>query len=895
MPLAQGTRLGPYEIQSALGAGGMGDVYRAKDTRLDRIVAIKVLRGHLVHDSELRQRFEREAKTLAALSHPHICPVFDVGEQDSIAFLVMEYLEGQTLAERLRKGPLPLDQLLRCAIEMADALDKAHRRGIVHRDLKPGNIMLTASGAKLLDFGLAKLQPVGVVAGLSIAPTLAGPLTGQGTILGTLQYMSPEQVEGKDADARSDIFALGAILYEMATGKKAFEGSSPASLIAAILERNPQPLSVLQPMSPPALESIVATCLAKDPEQRWSSAHDVMLQLARVADAGPQHPSAAPVRVSRSRERLWMLLAGMLVVAVIGLLLTVAYLARPSPEAGPVQFFISPPEGTSLAPGPAAPQVAASPDGRRIAFATADASGNRQLWIQTLDALTALAMPGTDGGEFPFWSPDGRFIGFFAQGKLKTIDAAGGPPTVISDAAAGQGGTWNRNGVIVFAPNFNSPLMRVPAGGGEPVSVSTLDEARDEKGHLWPQFLPDGRHFLYLAQSRQPDQHAIYVGSLDSAEPQRVLSADVRAGYAPPGYLLFVREGTLFVQPFDASRLALAGEPARIAEGIGSNPLTTGRTTFSTSENGVLAYRPGHVGGMDLSRLVWLDRSGNEVGVVGGAETLVGEPHVAPDGTRLAIYQRTRGSEAGDVWLFDMRRSTFSRFTTDPQDEGAPVWSPDAAQIAFASGGFGQNNLYVKSVGGTGAPELLLESPLDKWPLAWAPDGRWLLFQSLDPRTGWDLWALPLVGDRTPVPVVQTRFNDQEAQFSPDGQWIAYSSDESGRLQVYVQPFGKAGAREQISPAGGSQPMWRRDGRELFYLSADRRLMAVDVRSGAATFDFGTPRPLFQMRISDVPARNYYQVSPDGQRFLVATLQGEGTALASQIAVVLNWPSLLKP
>lgn len=889
MSLGPGTRLGPYEVQSALGAGGMGEVYKAKDGRLDRVVAIKVLPAHVVGDPELRQRFEREAKTLAALSHPHICAVFDVGRQDGVDFLVMEYLEGQTLAERLQKGALPLDQLLRCAVEIADALDKAHRKGIVHRDLKPGNIMLTKGGAKLLDFGLAKLQPADTVAGISMAATLSSPLTGQGTILGTLQYMAPEQVEGKEADARSDIFALGAIVYEMATGKKAFQGGSTASLIAAILERDPPPLSTLQPMSPSALEILVATCLAKDPEKRWSSAHDVMLQLARIAEAGWQEQSTAPARRSRLRERAWMSMAAVLLATTVGLSLT--YLLRPSTDAPPIQFFISPPDGTSLAPGPAAPQVAVSPEGRQVAYATVDLSGNRQLWIRSLDALTAQAMPGTEGAEFPFWAPDSRFVGFFAQGKLKTVDAAGGPPTTVCDASAGQGGSWNRDGVIVFAPSFNSPLAQVPAAGGEPVAVTSLDQAREETGHLWPQFLPDGRHFLYLAQSQQREQHGIYVGSLDGGEPLRVLSSDVRAGYAPPGYLLFVREGTLMAQPFDASRLALAGEPARLAEGVATNPLTTGRSTFATSETGVLAYRPGNIGGVEPSRLLWFDRGGNQIGAI-GPPGLYADLHLSPDGTRLAVYQRTTGAEAGDVWLFDLRRGTSSRFTLDPQDDGVPVWSPDGAQIVFGSGGYGRMDLYLKSTGGATPPELLLQSPADKWPLAWSTDGRFILFQSQDAKTGWDLWLLPLAGDRVPMPLVQTRFNEQEAEFSPDGRWLAYSSDESGRLEVYVQPFGSPGGRLQISPGGGGEPMWRRDGRELFYLAADRRLMAVEVR-GTTTFEAGMPRPLFQVRVSDVPFRNQYQVSADGQRFLVATVANLDAA--SRIAVVLNWPALLKP
>ena len=888
MSLAPGIRIGPYEITGTLGAGGMGEVYRARDTRLDRFVAIKVLSPEIASVPALRERFEREARAVAALNHPHICMLYDVGQQDRTDYLVMEYLEGETLERRLKKGALPLDHALQIGIQIADALAAAHRAGIVHRDLKPGNIMLSKAGAKLLDFGLARMGAPAAAGSLSMLPTAPPGLTQHGAILGTFQYMAPEQLQGQDADARSDIFAFGAVVHEMVTGKKAFEGKSQASLIAAILERDPPAISTLQAVSPPALDSLVRTCLAKDPEERWGSAHDVRLQLVRLAEAGPQGGvPALPGARPKARERVWIAVASVLLAATVAL--SLAYLQRSPTETAPIRFFVFPPEGTSVAPGPAAPQVAVSPDGRRLAYATVDAAGTQQLWVRPLDSVAAQPLPGTEGAAFPFWSPDSRFIGFFAQGKLKTVDASGGPPSTVCDASEGQGGTWNRDGVIVFAPSGTTSLARVSAAGGAPTAVTALDTARRETGHLWPQFLPDDRHFLYLAQSQEREQHAIYVGSLDGGEPRRVLSTDVRAGYAPPGYLFFVREGSLMAQSFDASRLELTGEPIRVAEGIAANPFQTGRTTFSSSGNGVLAYRTGTIGGVETTRLLWFDRSGKQLGPV-GPSGLYASPKLSPDETRLAVYQRAGVAEAGDISLFDLRRGTSSRFTFDPRDDDVPVWSPDGNRLIFGSG-FGPFDLYQQSASGVGDAELLLQSSADKWPLDWSPDGRFILFQAQDTKTGWDLWLLPMFGDRQPEPLLQTPFAERDGQFSRDGRWIAYSSDESGRREVYVQPFGTTVGKWLVSTSGGSQPMWRRDGRELFYLGADRQLMAVEVRAGT-TIETGVPRPLFDVRVSAIDFRNHYQPSADGQRFLVASISAEEAA--PPITVVVNWPALLR-
>jgi tRNA A-37 threonylcarbamoyl transferase component Bud32 len=557
-PLLPGTRLGRYEIRSQLGAGGMGEVYLARDTKLGRDVAVKVLRSSLVRDTQLRQRMEREAHAVSSLNHPHICALYDVGHQDSTDFLVMEYLEGESLADRLLRGSLPVEQVLRYGVEILDALDKAHRQGIVHRDLKPGNIMLTKLGTKLLDFGLAKLQPPKSEAGvLSELPTEHLNITAEGTIPGTLQYMAPEQLEGGHVDARSDIFAFGTVLYEMATGHKAFDGKSPASLIASIMHTDPPPVSTLQPMTPPAFDRVVRTCLAKDPDERFQTAHDVGLQMKWIVEGGSQAGVSAPVVVRRKvRERA--LVAAALVLFITTIALAILYFRRPQEEAArAVRFLIAPTERETFAGG------MISPDGHRLVINVWDSSGTSMLWVRPLDSINAQPLPGTDsaGSITNFWSRDSCFIGFFSGGKLKRVDATGGPPQMICDAPNGVGGAWNQDGVIIFAPDSSGGLYRVPASGGAPAAVTSLDESRQEISHRWPVFLPDGKHFLYLVQSSQSDNTGIFVGALDSKETTRLLSTIAAAAYAPPGYLLFMRERTLMAQAFDANKLQFTGEP----------------------------------------------------------------------------------------------------------------------------------------------------------------------------------------------------------------------------------------------------------------------------------------------------------------------------------------------
>ena len=681
LAILAGKRLGPFEILSAIGAGGMGEVYRARDTRLERIVAVKILPDHLSDRAELRERFEREARTIASLNHPHICVLSTTSaSRTEPIILVMEYLEGETLAERLKKGPLPTAiRYLQYAIEISDALDKAHRKGITHRDLKPGNIMLTKSGTKLLDFGLAKLRgPQGPVASLSVLPTEGSNLTAQGTILGTLQYMAPEQLEGKEADARTDIFAFGLVVYEMATGKKAFEGKSQASLIAKILETDPPPMSSLQPMTPPALDRVVKKCLAKEPEKRWQAASDVCDEVKWISDSAFQAGMAVPsLAVRRLKKRVaWAAAAVAVAIAVIAAL-ALYWPRTPSLETHTVRFTVGPPEKGSFNPAPMFLTI--SPDGSKLAFVAADASGKPQLWVRALDSPAAQALSGTDNPTQPFWSADSRFVAFFAEGKLKTIAASGGSALTLADAQEAVGsGSWSGEGVILFTSG--TTIYRVSAVGGAATPVTMLDAARQEIVHVWPYFLPDGKHFLYFAFSGKTENSGIFVGSLDSKEGKLLLRATSNPVYVPPGYLLFNREGTLMAQPFDAQRLQLKDEAVPVVEGVQFNPVSA-RSAFAASNNGVLAYRSGLPFGGTGARLTltWVSRNGTEQRLAAPIHNYV-MPRVSPDGQRVAA-----GIEEADgqIWVYDLSRDTLTRLTFDGKDNVDPVWTPDGKRIAF--------------------------------------------------------------------------------------------------------------------------------------------------------------------------------------------------------------------
>ena len=880
MGLTAGTKLGPYEIQSPLGAGGMGEVYRARDTRLGRDVAIKVLPSHLGSDPDLKARFEREAKAISALSHPHICHLYDIGSQDGTDYLVMELLEGETLADRLKKGPLPLRQAMQYGLEIAEALEKAHSNGIVHRDLKPGNVMLTKSGAKLLDFGLAKPAPNAPTLASGSMATMSTPLTVQGTILGTFQYMAPEQVQGHDADARSDIFALGAVLYEMTTGKRAFSGKSQISVMSAILEKEPEPVSAIQPRAPRALDHVIQRALAKDPNDRWQTARDLIQELKWSAESAAPPSGAVPAAPgSRTRERLAWVVAGALAVALITVLFAGAYWWRNS----------KPPAETMYFPAPlpfSVRDMAVAPNGHTIAVVGYQESARKNvLWIYELGSRGARSLAGTEGASYPFWSPDGRSLGFFADAQMKKVDVAGGPVQTICDAPSGRGGTWNKDGVIVFAPMVTEGLFRIPASGGTPTQISDINKSLGQSGLRWPMFLPDGRHFLYLAANftGQKGGNIIYVGALDSKEKHFVVESTANAAYAAPGYLLFYRDKTLYAQPFDLKRFALTGEPTVILPDVQFLPQVK-RAVFAVSDQGLLLAQSGSEAA--LSQLMWFDRKGNAVGMVGKPE-VYGNVFLSPNGKSVATDKTDMGSLNIDVWTYELQGDSGKRLTFDPAIDSVPVWSPDAARVVFASNRQTYFGLYLKNSDGATDEKGIVQDEVGNFPSDWSRDGKYILF-----CRGSDLGLVTFPELKSSL-FLKAPSVLRNGQFSPDGKWVAYASNESGKWEIYVTSFPDARGRWQISSSGGEQPRWRGDGKELFYLSLDGKMMAAPVTTGTH-FDAGTPVVLFQSTPRQ-PVLVYdlfvYDVSRDGQRFLINTQVKQGDS--APMSVILNWPAKL--
>jgi Tol biopolymer transport system component len=889
--LAPGTALGPYVIDSPLGEGGMGEVYRARDTTLNRLVALKILPDVFATDPDRLSRFEREAQVLAQLNHPHIAQIY--GFERGHRALAMELVEGDDLAARIARGALPIDESLAIATQVADALEAAHEHGIVHRDLKPANIKVRADGTvKVLDFGLAK-PGASSASVIDNSPTITSPvgMTAQGMILGTAAYMAPEQARGKVVDRRADIWAFGCVVYEMLTGGRAFAGETVTDLLAAVVSREPD-WTALPPGTPAPVRTLLARCLVKDARQRLRDIGDARLELTRIIDnSSPEvgMPPATPAASPIARWLPWTVAAASLVVAAATVFMT----ARPEPAAAtPTRFVIPPPQGVGIdVPGTVrfAGVVTVSPDGQRVAL-LATAPGGR-LWVRDLAAIQPTQLRGTENAQQPFWSPDGRSIGFFSQQRVRVVDL---DTSMIRDvtsavgagAAFNGGGTWNGDGVIVFA----SPdgLRRVSASGGESVAVTTLDKTRGDRVHTWPMFLPDGRRFLFHLVTADAQTSGTYLGSLDASETRFIVATTANVAYAPPGYLLYLRGSVLVAQPFDAERAELSGAPQPLLQQVAYNS-TNRHAEFSVSRTGVLAYA---VGGLDDARLGWFDRGGIKLGTVEATAHM----DIAPDLERVAADRVDPQTGMRDIWVFDRRRGSRTRLTDSPQNDWVPKWSPDGTRIAFTSDREmpGLAQIYVKNADGSGPDQLLLKTDWHKHHLDWSRDGQLLVFESGGTvgsagTSQVDLWTVRLTGAAQPTPLLQGPYVEAQPSFSPDTRLIAYTSDESGALEVYVQPFPSLSARWQISTNGGIQPLWRRDGKEMYYLAADGKIMAVDVDPTVPSF--GVPKALFQSGAVGDATTEHFAVTADGQRFL---MQDTATAARAGFTVVLNWQADLK-
>jgi Tol biopolymer transport system component len=853
----------------------MGEVYRARDSRLERTVAIKIL-SQLSNDPARKQRFEREAKAISSLNHPNICTLHDIGHEDGIHYMVMECIEGETLAKRLEKGPLPIDQVLKVGMQISDALDKAHRAGIVHRDLKPSNIMLTSTGAKLMDFGLAKPASALVDAATITATKAERPVTEQGTIVGTFQYMSPEQIEGRDIDGRSDIFSFGAVLYEILTGRRAFEAKNRLSVASAILEKEPAPITTLKPLTPPALDHAIRACLAKDPDERWQSARDLAKELRWIGEAGSL---ARAGEMPRPTFRMWQL-AGWAISALLLVLLGAALWRERMQERKSAMYFNSPVRF-------AASSVALSPDGNTLAMVAYDEQANKyMIRIQQVGSRNVTNVPGTVGASYPFWSPDGQSIGFFAEGKLKKVDAfSGREAQTLCEAPNGRGGTWNREGVILFSPNGFGGLYRISSVGGTPTEVTKVDAS--QYSHRWPKFLPDGRHFLYLGAnfSGRPENH-VFVGSLDSTERRSLVDASSNAAYAEPGYLFYIRDNSLVAQRFDAKTLKLNGEASPISGDVNYSPMMDLAIFDVAAAGKTLVVQTGK--GASQSQLTWYDRSGRSGGVVGPSAAIL-NPSLSPDGRRV-VFTEIDQDGGVNIWINELSNGATTRLTFGRATDQIPTWSPDGKWVAFSTNQkVVRETLYKKNSNGSGTAQEIADLGAEAqaaWD--WSRDGKYLL--TMKNR---ELWYLA-TSDWQAKPFLQVKGTIRNAQFSPDGKWVACSSNESGLWQVYVSPFPSANGKWQISTEDGDEPRWRRDGKELFFLSGGHNLMAVPVKTGN-TFEAGPAVSLFQthprQRITFLDAF-FYDVSVDGQKFLINTPLEEGGS--APLSFILNWASELE-
>ena len=904
MTLKAGTLIGRYEVQSLLGAGGMGEVYRAQDPKIGRDVAVKVLPADFAADADRLRRFEQEARAAGVLNHPNVLAIYDVETHDGAPCVVSELLEGATLREQMGGSALPARKAVDYALQAARGLAAAHERGIIHRDLKPENLFVTRDGrVKILDFGLAKLaEPDGERARTDLPTRRVN--TDSGAVMGTMGYMSPEQLRGQPVDPRTDIFSFGAVLYEMLAGRRPFHKDSAADTISAVLKEDPPDLAETNQSISPALDRVVRRCLEKSREERFHSASDLAFALETLtgtqgsgattltAAAATDSPTGASRPAPRRRllDRLGWIAAALFLVSTVAL--AALYFRRAAPSAEAMRFTLSAPEKAAYRGS-----LALSPDGRRLAFVVTSADGH-SLWVRAMDSVEARQLPGTEGADLPFWSPDGRSVGFFAGNKLKKIDAAGGAPQVLAEASTdARGAAWGPDGTILFTPNFTSPLLKVSAAGGTAEPVTELDQTRGQTSHRWPSFLPGGRHFLYFARATKKEAEGVYVGSLDSKEGKFLFNTNLLAAYTPAGgttdaaagYLLFMRESTLMAQPFDAGRWQLAGEPFVVVEGVLNVPGEggpTGYAAFSASTNGHLSYLKGSA---SQSQMGWFDRAGKPLGLVGTPGQFA-EPWLSPDGKRIAFGRIDLQSP--DIWQLDLERGTTTRFTFDAAADACPVWSADGSRIFFSSNRGGNIfSLYQKIPSGAGSDELLLKTDYNSFADDWVSGkaGELLLYETDSPKTRFDLWVLPLTGERKPYPFLHSEFNETHSQFSPDGRFVAYVSDESGRAEVYVQSFPVPGGKWQISTGGGDQPQWRRDGRELFYMAPDKTLMAVPVAAGDS-FEPGSPAALFATSIplgNLTGDRNHYVAAPDGQRFLVNSLVDDGNT--QPITLVLNW------
>ncbi len=877
-----GKTISNYKVTSELGKGGMGEVWRAQDTKLGRDVALKVLPDSFAQDPDRLERFEREARVLASLSHPHIAGIFGLEDVDGQRFLVMEVAEGEDLSERIARGPVPVADAARIGTQIAEALEVAHEKGIIHRDLKPGNIKVAEDGGvKVLDFGLAKAMGIHPLSGSSgedwtQSPTLAPGGTQAGMLLGTAGYMSPEQARGKPVDRRADIWAFGCVLFEMLGGRKAFDGETVTDVLGAIVHKEPE-VDKLPADVPRRIRDLIERCLQKDQSRRLQSIGDARIALEEWLENPEADVAPVAAATAATGWKRWLPWAAVVAAAVAAF--ATGWTLR-TPEARPqVQFHVAAPDGLTVMGSPRL-----SPDGRLLAFNATDASGTTQIWIRPLDAVEALPVAGSEGAGRPFWSPDSRFLGFFDDGKLKKVAASGGPPQSLCDVTFGADASWGASGVILFDGRTSDPLRRCPAAGGVAKPEVEANPEQGLNGAGWPEFLPDGRHFLYVA-IRAAEEPMLFVRALDTGEEKPLFETASRVQYAPPGYLLYVREDTLVAQPFDADARELTGEAVPIAEGLGMDAV--GLAHYSASFDGTLAYRAGET---RTRQLLWIDREGQELEAVGEVGEY-GDVWPSPDGTRLAFDMPEDGSGSLDLWIRDLTRGVTSRFTFDPGSDSSPLWSPDGRTIVFTSDREGvPGDLYQKLASGTGEEEILLANGEEKYACDWSRDGRFLVYMSRGRETRWDAWALPMEGTMAgePFPIVKTRFREIAPSLSPGGTLVAYVSNESGQNEVYVQEFPEPRSKWQVSTGGGSDPHWRADGREIFYRSPTAQIMSVPVHDGDG-FTAGTPAVLFQARLQPAIVRSLYRPSPDGQRFLTLAPLGRDSILPT--TVVLNWPA----